>query len=470
MSENEQGPTVSVVLPVKNGARHLREVLEAISRQRIDAAVEVLVVDSGSSDGSVEIARAAGARVIEIEPAEFGHGSTRNLAAERGPRRAHRVPDPGRDARLGAVAGGAGRAARRSSGVSACRSALTCRGRTRARWSLASWRSSSASFSPERPGAGRRRRPEPATRRSGFFSNVNSALLRSCWERGALPRRRVRRGSGLRARCDRRPDGRRPTCRRRRCCTRTTIRFVTFMRRYFDEYRGLRATIGHVEPASATPGAGQRSGAGARRYRLHARSRIRRQPAPGVGSAVRPPPRRPGAVRGARVALGAPALVRCGGGCRWRGTAAATTPVTAGGVPSTSRVKASGHRFDYVREHYRRQPAPLSPPRPPTARARLHIAWVIPPFRRGSGGHMTIFNIVERAGAQGTLVLDLGARPDLQARWPRRRPCDARSRITSRTLQGRRLHRLRRLARRGRRDGHRLADRLPALPAFPTAS
>ena len=42
----------------------------------------MLVVDSGSRDGSVEIARAHGARVIEIAPAEFGHGRTRNLAAE----------------------------------------------------------------------------------------------------------------------------------------------------------------------------------------------------------------------------------------------------------------------------------------------------------------------------------------------------------------------------------------------------
>ena len=86
MSEKDQGPVVSVVVPVKNGARYLAELLDAISRQRIDAAVEVLVVDSGSSDGSLDIARAAGARVIEIEPSEFGHGSTRNLAAGEAPR------------------------------------------------------------------------------------------------------------------------------------------------------------------------------------------------------------------------------------------------------------------------------------------------------------------------------------------------------------------------------------------------
>ena len=41
------------------------------------------MVDSGSSDGSVAIARAAGADLIEIAPEEFGHGRTRNLGAER---------------------------------------------------------------------------------------------------------------------------------------------------------------------------------------------------------------------------------------------------------------------------------------------------------------------------------------------------------------------------------------------------
>jgi rhamnosyltransferase len=40
-----------------------------------------VVVDSGSSDGSAELARARGAVVEEIDPADFGHGRTRNLGA-----------------------------------------------------------------------------------------------------------------------------------------------------------------------------------------------------------------------------------------------------------------------------------------------------------------------------------------------------------------------------------------------------
>jgi rhamnosyltransferase len=72
---------ISVVVPVKNGGADLARCLDAIGRQATDDAVEVVVVDSGSTDGSVEVARARGARVHEIPPEDFGHGRTRNLGA-----------------------------------------------------------------------------------------------------------------------------------------------------------------------------------------------------------------------------------------------------------------------------------------------------------------------------------------------------------------------------------------------------
>jgi rhamnosyltransferase len=73
---------VSILIPVKNGGDDLARCLAAIARQRIDQEPEVIVVDSGSDDGSVELARRHGARVIEIPADEFDHGRTRNLAAE----------------------------------------------------------------------------------------------------------------------------------------------------------------------------------------------------------------------------------------------------------------------------------------------------------------------------------------------------------------------------------------------------
>lgn len=73
---------ISVVIPVKDGGADLVRCLEAITRQEVDHAVEVIVIDSGSTDGSPELARAHGARVHEIPASEFGHGRTRNLGAE----------------------------------------------------------------------------------------------------------------------------------------------------------------------------------------------------------------------------------------------------------------------------------------------------------------------------------------------------------------------------------------------------
>jgi glycosyltransferase involved in cell wall biosynthesis len=70
---------ISVVIPVKDGGLDLVRCIEAIARQQIDEEVEVVVVDSGSSDGSAERARRLGARVHEIPTEEFRHGGARNL-------------------------------------------------------------------------------------------------------------------------------------------------------------------------------------------------------------------------------------------------------------------------------------------------------------------------------------------------------------------------------------------------------
>ena len=72
---------VSVVIPVLDGARYLAEVLESVRAQGPE--IEILVIDSGSGDGSQATAREAGARLLEIPREQFGHGRTRNLAAER---------------------------------------------------------------------------------------------------------------------------------------------------------------------------------------------------------------------------------------------------------------------------------------------------------------------------------------------------------------------------------------------------
>lgn len=76
--------TVTVAIPTLNGGELLERTLAAVGAQRIeDVSVELLVCDSGSSDGSVAVARSYGAEVIEIPPERFSHGGTRNLMMER---------------------------------------------------------------------------------------------------------------------------------------------------------------------------------------------------------------------------------------------------------------------------------------------------------------------------------------------------------------------------------------------------
>jgi rhamnosyltransferase len=72
--------TVTVALPVRDGGALLGDVLAAVRAQEVDS--ELLVIDSGSTDGSQELARRYGARVVEIPHAEFSHGGTRNRLME----------------------------------------------------------------------------------------------------------------------------------------------------------------------------------------------------------------------------------------------------------------------------------------------------------------------------------------------------------------------------------------------------
>jgi glycosyltransferase involved in cell wall biosynthesis len=74
---------VTVAIPVLNGGELLREVLDAVARQRLQRPVELLVADSGSTDGSRELAERYGARLIDVAPGEFSHGGTRNVLMER---------------------------------------------------------------------------------------------------------------------------------------------------------------------------------------------------------------------------------------------------------------------------------------------------------------------------------------------------------------------------------------------------
>ena len=79
-SEHSSRRIISILLPVKNGASKLRLLLPAIRSQQTSYQIEVIAIDSASTDDSVEILREFDATVIAIDPRSFNHGLTRNLA------------------------------------------------------------------------------------------------------------------------------------------------------------------------------------------------------------------------------------------------------------------------------------------------------------------------------------------------------------------------------------------------------
>lgn len=70
---------ISVVIPVKNGHRYLDALLKAVFSQKINAKFEVIIIDSGSTDKTVDIIKRYPVRFYQIDEKEFNHGLTRNF-------------------------------------------------------------------------------------------------------------------------------------------------------------------------------------------------------------------------------------------------------------------------------------------------------------------------------------------------------------------------------------------------------
>jgi rhamnosyltransferase len=71
----------SVIIRAYNEERHICRLLEGIARQELPEgwACEVIVVDSGSTDATVSIARHLGASIVHIPKEEFSFGRALNL-------------------------------------------------------------------------------------------------------------------------------------------------------------------------------------------------------------------------------------------------------------------------------------------------------------------------------------------------------------------------------------------------------
>jgi rhamnosyltransferase len=72
---------VSILLLTKNGRPDIDRLLAALFRQNCRTREEVIAVDSGSVDGTLDVLRRYPVRIAHIPPQNFHHARTRNLAA-----------------------------------------------------------------------------------------------------------------------------------------------------------------------------------------------------------------------------------------------------------------------------------------------------------------------------------------------------------------------------------------------------
>src|SRR5665213_889312 len=72
---------ISILIPTKNGGPEFEKCLQGIYSQKSAGAFEVILVDSGSVDGTLEIASRYPVHVDHIPGDEFHHARTRNLLA-----------------------------------------------------------------------------------------------------------------------------------------------------------------------------------------------------------------------------------------------------------------------------------------------------------------------------------------------------------------------------------------------------
>jgi rhamnosyltransferase len=237
---------VTVAIPVRNGGTLLREVLEAVRAQHVDRPVELVIADSGSSDGSVELARSHGAVVLPVE--RFSHGGTRNLLMERshGAHVAFLTQD--------AVPADPHWLARLLEGFELAADVALVYGPYRARPGapVAVARELSAWFGSLAPGG--RPRIDRDRDPSGpgaivFFTDANGAVARSAWER--VPFRDVPYAEDHALALDMLRAGYSKVYVPEAAVVHShTYGVVAQFRRSFDEWRGLREVHGWVEPAA----------------------------------------------------------------------------------------------------------------------------------------------------------------------------------------------------------------------------
>ena len=71
---------ISIIVPTYNGGQVFSKCLEKIGQQDYSGQIQLIILDSGSTDGTAELAERAGAFVRIIDRRQFHHSKTRNSA------------------------------------------------------------------------------------------------------------------------------------------------------------------------------------------------------------------------------------------------------------------------------------------------------------------------------------------------------------------------------------------------------
>lgn len=244
---------VTVAIPVYNGDRYLNEVLSAVRNQVFAQECELLVIDSGSTDNSLNIAEEHGARIHRIAKKDFSHGGTRNLAMElaTGDHVAFLTQDatPAHDRWLASLMEGFEQTADVALvfGPHVCRPGASHMIKCEIESHFASWGNGTAINIQQLPNSTTglvQYRQAPG--RWTFFSDVNGAVAKWAWKK--IPYRPVPYAEDqllgremLEAGFAKvfHPDA--------RVLHSHQFPPLTFFRRYFDEFRSLREVLDHVE-------------------------------------------------------------------------------------------------------------------------------------------------------------------------------------------------------------------------------
>jgi rhamnosyltransferase len=245
-------PEITVAIPVRDGGALLARTLDALARQTVPH--QLLVCDSGSHDGSPTLVREHGGEVIEIAPAEFSHGGTRNLLmrASAGARVAFLTQDaePADERWLERLLSGFELAG--DVGLTYGPYRPRAGASTPVRLELERWFDS---LSPDgEPTVERLASQERSTRaaeligRRGFFTDANACVARAAWER--VPFREVPYAEDRVLAIDMLRAGYAkafvPSAGVLHSHDYTAVQQL---RRSFDEWRGLREVYGWREPA-----------------------------------------------------------------------------------------------------------------------------------------------------------------------------------------------------------------------------